>query len=201
MSKKSFIINNLNYVLLTVLAVVMAWSVYKPHDYFTWLMETFPIFIGLPLLFVTREKIPLTPLILILLLMHAIVLMIGAHYTYALVPFPEIGDRNNYDKVGHFMQGFVPAMVARELLIRTSPLKPGKWMALIICLSCLGISAVYEIIEWWAAALTGDAAESFLGTQGDEWDTPKDMLWAGIGAVTALLTLGRMHDSQLAKKN
>lgn len=166
-------------------------------------MEALPVLIGLPLLVVTREKMRLTHLIYFLLWTHAVVLLVGAHYTYAEVPpFNWLRDhfhltRNHYDRIGHFMQGFVPAMVARELLLRTSPLKPGKWLFAIIVLSCLGISALYELIEWAAALVSEDGATAFLGTQGDAWDTQKDMAFAFIGAVAALLTLGRLHDRQL----
>lgn len=185
------------------LAVVTAWSAYHPADRFTWWLESFPILIGVPLLIVSREKLLLSGLVYLLLWLHALVLLVGAHYTYAEVPlFNWLRDefqlsRNHYDKIGHFMQGFVPAMLARELLLKTSPLKPGKWLFAVICLSCLGISALYEILEWGVAAWTGEAAEAFLGTQGDVWDTQKDMAFALLGAVTALLTLGRLHDRRL----
>ena len=202
--EKSIKNNNIKYLnlfLLSSLALFMAWSAYKPHDYTTWWQETAPVFIGLLVLFVSREKTPLTYLIIILLWLHSLVLLLGAHYTYAEVPLFEFGERNNYDKVGHFMQGFVPAMVARELLLRTSPLRQGKWLSIIIVLSCLGISAMYELIEWSAAILSSDGAEAFLGTQGDVWDTQKDMMWAGIGAIAALICLGRLHDKVLKSAN
>ncbi len=200
-------INNkrLQISLLLVLAVVALWSAMKPHDYFTWCLEVFPIAIALPILVVSHEKLPLTSLIYCLICVHAIVLLVGGHYTYAEVP---IGDwaketfhlsRNHYDRFGHFMQGFVPAMIGRELLLRTSPLKSGKWLVVILLLSCLGISAIYELIEWITAVTTGDSADAFLGTQGDVWDTQEDMATALIGAATALITLSRYHDRQLAK--
>lgn len=188
---------------LVSLAIVAVWSFVHPADMFTWWLEAFPIFIGLPLLVVSREKFKLTGLIYLLLWAHALVLLVGAHYTYAEVPaFNWLRDhfelsRNHYDKVGHFMQGFVPAMVARELLLRTSPLKRGKWLFAIIVLSCLGISALYEILEWTVAVWKGEAAEAFLGTQGDIWDTQKDMAFALLGAGLALLSLGRLHDKML----
>ena len=191
--------------LLLALVLIMAWSFIKPHDYLTWWMEALPVLIGLAILIPTYKKFPLTDLLYVLLFLHAIVLLVGAHYTYARVPaFTLLQDefgwsRNPYDKVGHFMQGFVPAMVARELLLRTSPLKSGKWMFTIIVMGCLGIAAIYEIIEWGAAMATGEAAEAFLGTQGDVWDSQKDMAWAGIGAIMALLMLGKKHDSMLKK--
>ena len=172
---------------------------------FTWWMEAFPVFFALPVLIVTREKFQLTSLLYCLIWVHMVILLVGAHYTYAKVPlFDDLKDyfswsRNHYDRLGHFAQGFVPAMVGRELLLRTSPLRRGKWLVAIILLSCLGISAAYELLEWGTAAMKGEAAEAFLGTQGDVWDTQKDMLMAFIGAVAALLTLSRAHDRALKK--
>ncbi|MEZ0226811.1 MAG: DUF2238 domain-containing protein [Alphaproteobacteria bacterium] len=166
-------------------------------------MEAFPVLLGLPLLIVSREKFPLTLLLYCLIWAHMNVLLVGAHYTYAQVPlFADLSEyfhlsRNHYDRLGHFMQGFVPAIIARELLLRRAGIRPGRWLAAIIILSCLGISAVYELLEWATAAATGEAAEAFLGTQGDIWDTQKDMLLALIGAVTALVTLTRLHDRAL----
>lgn len=194
---KLFRINKLNVFLAVSLAIVMVWSYCDPFDRLTWWLEATPVLIGLFVLFVTRENIDITPLIITFLWLHALILLVGAHYTYAEVPFFDFGTRNNYDKVGHFMQGFVPALVARELLLKTSPLKRGKWLVVIICLACLGISALYEIIEWLAAAISGEAAESFLGTQGDVWDTQKDMMWALIGAAVALAFFSCWHDRQL----
>ena len=183
----------------------MLWSYIDPHDRAVWWMETAPIFIAAPLLFFSRKRFPLTPLLYVAIWCHAVVLAVGGHYTYAEVPlFDWIRDsfglsRNHYDRLGHFMQGAVPALVARELLIRTSPMKAGKWLFTITVLSCLGISAIYEIIEWAAAVWSNDGAEAFLGTQGDVWDTQKDMLWAGIGAVVAQMLLSRWQDRQIAK--
>ncbi|MDE1153649.1 MAG: DUF2238 domain-containing protein [Micavibrio sp.] len=168
-------------------------------------MEAFPIFAGLPLLIVSREKIPLTCLIYCLLTVHAMILLVGAHYTYAEVPLGNWAkdyfhfSRNHYDRLGHFMQGLVPALLARELLLRTSPLKAGKWLFAIIVLSCLGISALYELLEWQTAVLKGEAAEAFLGTQGDVWDTQEDMATALFGAIFGLLAFGGWHDRQLQK--
>ncbi len=181
--------------IFTILATVVSYV--GAYDKMVWWMEALPVLIGLPILFVTRENFRLTRLIYLFLFIHALILLLGAHYTYAKVPFFDFGDRNNYDKVGHFMQGFVPALLGRELLLRTSPLKAGKWLFAIICLACLGISAIYEIIEWATAMATGEAAEAFLGTQGDVWDTQKDMAWAGIGAAVAQLLLGSLHNRQL----
>ena len=183
----------------------MAWSMIQPYDWPTWVMETLPVWIGAPVLIFTRRKFPLTNLLYILITAHMLVLIVGAHYTYARVPlFDWIRDvlgtqRNSYDGVGHFMQGFVPAMIGRELLIRTSDLRRGKWMGALIILSCLGISAIYEFLEWAAALAAGEGADEFLSTQGDIWDTQKDMLLAGIGAIVALLTLPRWHDRQLER--
>lgn len=197
--------NILNKYLLVFVAIIGLWSVYQPHDYFTWWLESFPIFIGLPILFVTREKFRLTPLLYTLLSIHAVILLVGAHYTYAEVPLGHWAkdifgfERNHYDRVGHLAQGFIPAIVARELLIRTSPLKPGRWMFTLIVLGCTGISALYEILEWMVAVMTGEAAEAFLGTQGDVWDTQTDMVLAFLGAVLALVTLSGVHNRQLQK--
>lgn len=192
-------------VFLTIAVLTCGvWSVINPYAYGTWLAEVFPVLIALPLLIATRKKFPLTPLLYILIAIHCCILIIGGHYTYALTP---IGDwmrdimhltRNPYDRLGHLAQGFVPALVIRELLIRTSPLKPGRWMIAIILFSCMGISAIYELIEWAAAITTGTAAQAFLGTQGDVWDTQKDMAMAGIGAILSLALLRPIHDRQLA---
>lgn len=188
---------------LLVFSLVFIWSVIEPHDYFTWFLEVFPAIIAIIVLWATYTKFPLTPLTYWLILAHAIVLMIGGHYTYANVPlFDWIQDhfhlsRNYYDKVGHFFQGFVPALIARELLLRKSPLTVGKWLFFIIVSICLAISAFYELIEWWVALLSGAGAEAFLGTQGDVWDTQSDMMLALIGAMSALILLGKFQDKQL----
>jgi len=190
---------------LTIFFAVFIWSVIKPHDYFTWFLEIFPAMIALVVLVSTYRSFQFTHLVYWLILVHAIILMIGGHYTYAEVPlFTWLKDifalsRNNYDKVGHFAQGFVPAMVAREILIRKSPLTPGKWLFFIVVCICLAISAFYELIEWWVAVGTGEAAESFLGTQGDIWDSQSDMFLALIGAVSALVMLGKHHNTLLVK--
>jgi putative membrane protein len=153
----------------------------------------------------TIRRFPLTDLLYLLIWLHAVILLVGGHYTYAEVPvFNWLRDsfelqRNYYDRVGHFAQGFVPAMIAREILLRTSPLQPGKWLFFIVTCICLAISAGYEFVEWWVAVGTGSAAEAFLGTQGDVWDTQWDMFLAFCGAVVAQLTLSRLHGRQLAK--
>jgi putative membrane protein len=187
--------------------LVLLWSAIKPHDYFTWFLEVFPIFIALPILFFSYKKFPLTSLLYVLILIHAIILMVGGHYTYALVPINELPlfnwlrdtfdlSRNYYDRVGHFAQGFVPAMIAREILLRKNVVKRGAWLFFIVCCICLSISACYEFIEWWVAVGTGEAAEDFLGTQGDVWDTQWDMLIALIGAIAAQMLLAKLHDKQ-----
>jgi putative membrane protein len=192
-------------LLLPVILAVLIWSAIDPYDVPTWWMEAAPVFIALPLLIATYRRFPLTPLLYLLIAFHMFILLVGAHYTYARVPaFDVIRDlfdhsRNHFDRLGHFIQGFVPAMIARELLLRTSPLQPGSWILVIIVLSCLGISALYELLEWLAAAIAGEGAAQFLGTQGDMWDTQKDMALAGLGAILALLTLSRLHDRQLSR--
>ncbi len=181
--------------------LIFAWSGIGPYDRGTWWMEIAPILVAYPLLMATYKNFRLTNLLYILVFMHAVILMVGGHYTYARVPLFDFGDgaRNNYDKIGHFAQGFIPAIAIRELLLRTSPLKSGKWLTAIIVFACLGISAIYEIVEFAAGAMLGQGAEEFLGTQGDMWDTQKDMLWAGVGAAAALLLLSKMHDQAIAR--
>ncbi|MCU7918026.1 MAG: DUF2238 domain-containing protein [Candidatus Thiodiazotropha sp. (ex Epidulcina cf. delphinae)] len=174
-------------------------------DRYTWFLETLPVMIGLPLLFFSRQRFPMTSLIYRLLALHAVILIIGGYYTYAEVPlFDWIRDslelsRNHYDRVGHFVQGFVPAMLAREILLRRTPLIQGGWLFFLCVCFCLAFSAFYELIEWWVALLSEEAAESFLGTQGDPWDTQTDMFLALIGAISAQLLLSNSHDRQLAR--
>jgi putative membrane protein len=184
---------------------ILAWSAWQPHDLATWFMEVAPVLVVLPLLWLTHRRFPLTPLLYTLIALHAIVLAVGGHYTYARVPagfwvqeWFDLG-RNHYDRLGHLMQGFVPAIAARELLLRTTPLRAGRWLFVLVTLSCLGISAVYELIEFGAAMGLGQGADEFLGTQGDPWDTQKDMLMAWIGAMGAQWLLARWHDAQLAR--
>jgi putative membrane protein len=192
--------------LLCVVVLVLVWSGTGPHDRLTWVLEVVPVLIAIPLLAWSARRFPLTPLVYVLIAVHALILMYGGHYTYALTP---LGDwmrdtfgfsRNHYDRIGHLMQGFGPAIVARELLLRTSPLRPGKWLFALVTLSILGVSACYEFTEWWAALLGGDSAGAFLGTQGDVWDTQWDMFLAGCGAMTAQLLLARVHDRQLLQR-
>jgi len=196
-------IEKIHLLLLGIFFVVLAWSGVRPHDYYTWFLEVAPALIGLAILAFTYNNFRLTNLLYVLILVHAVVLMIGGHYTYAEVPaFNWLRDtfhldRNHYDRVGHFLQGFVPALIAREILIRKSVLKTGPWMYFLVVCVCLAISAFYEFIEWWVAMATGTAAEAFLGTQGDPWDTQWDMFMAFIGANAALASLSRVHDKSL----
>jgi len=182
---------------------VLLWSAIHPKEYFTWFLEVVPALIGLVLMAWTYRSFPLTPLLYILILIHSMVLMVGGHYTYAEVPlFDTIRDmfemeRNNYDKVGHFMQGFVPAILAREILIRKEVVRGRGWLNYIVLSIVLAFSAFYELIEWAVAQSSGEGAEAFLGTQGYVWDTQSDMAWALFGGVMALLLLSRYHDHQL----
>lgn len=187
-----------------IIAIVLIISGIKPYDRMTWLMEVIPVLIVMPVLFMSFKKFPLTNLLYGLIFLHAIVLIVGGAYTYARVPLGfEIADwfnldRNPYDKIGHFMQGFVPAIVAREILIRNHILAKGKMLSFIVICIVLAISATYELIEWAAALLLGQGAEEFLGTQGYEWDTQSDMFFALIGGSTALLFLSKWHDWQIS---
>ena len=190
-------------VLFAVVLLGLVWSGIGPHDRLTWFLEVVPVLVAVPLLVWTARSFPLTPLAYVLIAVHALILMYGGHYTYALTPLGNwMQDvfgftRNHYDRIGHLMQGFGPAIIARELLLRTSPLRPGKWLFVLITLSILGVSACYEFTEWWAAIAGGDAAGAFLGTQGDVWDTQWDMFLAGCGAILAQVLLARVHDRQL----
>lgn len=191
-------------VLLVVGTVLFILSGIRPHDYFTWVLEVAPILVGVPLLFATSNSFPFTPLVYRLIFLHALILMLGGHYTYAEVPLgfwmKEVFGfaRNHYDRIGHLAQGFIPAVIAREILLRRSPLVPGKWLFFLVCCVCLAFSACYEFIEWWTAVMTGEAATAFLGTQGDPWDTQWDMFLALLGAITAQVLLNSLHDRQLA---
>jgi len=188
---------------LIIYAAVFIWSVIQPADFFTWVLEVSPAVVGLFVLLATRRTFPLTGLVYWLILLHCIVLMVGGHYTYAEVPlFDWIRDvsgteRNNYDKVGHVVQGFVPAMIARELLIRKAVVRGRRWLNFLVVCFCLALSAFYELVEWVVAVAVGISAEAFLGTQGYSWDTQSDMAYALAGAVLALLLLSRYHDTQL----
>ncbi len=190
--------------LLAATSALLVLSGVAPRDRLTWVLEVTPVFIALPVLAATYRTFPLTPLLYRLIAAHAVILMVGGHYTYAEVPagywFRDLLGlaRNHYDRLGHFAQGFVPALISREILLRRTPLRSGGWLFFLVTCVCLAISAFYELIEWWSAVTLGQGAEAFLGTQGDPWDTPWDMFMALIGAVTAQLTLGRVHDRALA---
>jgi putative membrane protein len=207
---------------LALFAPVLAWSWINPHDRFTWWLESLPIVAGIPVMFALQRKFPLSSLLLGLIWVHGVVLVVGGHYTYAEVPLGEWAKgwfgwhRNNYDKLGHFAQGFVPAILAREIFLRASPLggpgsesfaaasangsvRPNRWLGFFVVSVCLAFSALYELIEWFTAVTTGEAAEAFLGTQGDPWDTQTDMLTAFIGAIVAVIGFSRLHDRSLAK--
>ena len=191
--------------LLILVLTVLVWSGIQPHDRFTWFLEVAPVLVGIPILLLTANRFPLTLLTCVLLAIHACILMVGGKYTYAEVPLGYWLEgafgwtRNNYDRIGHFAQGFVPAIVGREILLRTSPLRRGKWLAFLVVCICLAISATYELVEWGTAVSTGGAADAFLGTQGDPWDTQEDMAMAAVGAVVALLTLTGVQDRQLER--
>jgi putative membrane protein len=176
-----------------------------PLERSTWWLEVAPVVVALPILFWTRKRFPLTPLVYGLTAVHAVILMVGGHYTYAKVPLGFWAQhafdfsRNPYDRLGHFVQGFVPAIVAREILLRCTPLQRGGWLSFIVVAICLAISACYEFIEWWTALIAGEGAAAFLGTQGDVWDTQWDMFMALLGAMAAVLLLSRAHDRALAR--
>ena len=190
-------------VWLAIFSLVFIWSAIAPKDYFTWFLEVLPAIIGVMIMAATLRTFPLTSLTYQLILIHCIVLMVGGHYTYAEVPlFDWIRDtfgqqRNNYDKVGHFAQGFIPAIIAREILIRKNAVNGNGWLNLFVVSFCLGFSAFYELIEWAVALLSGESAEAFLGTQGYVWDTQSDMGLALLGAVSALVLLSSYHDRLL----
>jgi putative membrane protein len=184
--------------------VVLTWSAVAPFDYFIWLLEIFPALIGVGLLIATFSRFQFTTFAYIAILLHCAVLAVGAHYTYADMPlFDWLQQqfdlsRNYYDRLGHIAQGFFPAIVARELLIRLSPLESGKWLFFVVASICLAISALYEMVEWWVAVTTGSAADLFLATQGDVWDTQWDMFLALLGAMAAQLIFTSYHDRKIA---
>ena len=192
-------------VLLALVAAALAVSRIGPYDPVTWFLEILPVLIIAPVLVATHRKFPLTPLLYRLLFVHALILILGGHYTYARVPvgywFQDLLDlsRNHYDRLGHFAQGFVPAILVREILLRRSPLVRGKWLFFLTVSVCLAFSAFYEFTEWWAAVAGGEGAENFLGTQGDVWDTQWDMFLALVGAITSQVILSRVHDRQLGE--
>ncbi|MFW5852126.1 MAG: DUF2238 domain-containing protein [Bacteroidota bacterium] len=201
--RKPFFYSKNGFLFISFL--IVAGSFLCTRDLLTWFLEVFPIIVGAPLLYVTFDKFRFSSIIYFLVLIHFVILAVGSVYTYAEVPLgfwmqDWFGfERNNYDKIGHFAQGFVPALIARELLLRTSSLNRGKWLHFIVLSICLAISALYELIEWWVAIFQGASSEAFLGTQGYEWDTQSDMFWALIGAVSALLLLSRVQDKQIER--
>lgn len=191
-------------LLLLGLAILLVWSMIAPHDWPTWFLEAAPVLIALPLLVATYRNFPFSRLAYGMIWLHAAILLIGAHYTYAEVPLfnwlrdSYALDRNHYDRIGHLAQGFFPAIVAREILLRRSPLQPGKWLFFLVTCFCLAFSAFYEMIEWWVALAVGDGATAFLGTQGDPWDTQWDMFLALLGAVSSQLLFSKIHDRSIA---
>ena len=192
-------------VLFGVAGVLLVVSGIGPVDRLTWMLEVAPVAVAVPFLVATRQRWPLTPLVYRLLFLHACILMLGGHYTYAQVP---VGywvqdwldlSRNHYDRLGHIAQGFIPAILMREILWRASPLRGSRWLPFLVVCFCLAFSAVYEFIEWWSALIIGESADAFLATQGDVWDTQWDMFLAMSGAIVSLLLLSRIHDRQLAR--
>ena len=192
-------------VLLALVAAVLVVSGIGPKDRLTWWLEVAPVLVAVPILIATRRRFPFTPLVYVLVAIHAAVLCVGGHYTYAEVPLgfwfrDLLGlSRNHYDRLGHLMQGFVPVLVVRELLLRTSPLRPGKWLVVLATGVVLSLSAIYEFVEWWTAVILGQGADAFLGSQGDPWDTQNDMLMCLLGATCAWFALRRAHDQSLAR--
>jgi len=192
-------------VLLLSLIAILAWSFINCYDFFTWILEAAPAVLGILILIIIYQRFRFTNLAYVLIWLYAIILLVGAHYTYARMPlFNWLRDtfelsRNHYDRLGHLAQGFVPAILAREILLRKSSLRQGGWLVFTVICSCLAISAVYEIFEWLVAVTSGDDAVAFLATQGDVWDTQKDMALCLIGAVTALITLTKPHNKSLKK--
>lgn len=190
---------------IIIFTTALLWSAINPKDQLTWFLEVAPALIGAAILALTWKKYPLTPMLYVLILIHCLILMVGGHYTYAEVPlFDRISElfgwqRNNYDKVGHLAQGFIPAIIAREIIIRANAVNGYRWLNLFVISVCLAFSAFYELIEWWVAELSGESAVAFLGTQGYVWDTQSDMFMALLGACFALLLLSRWHDRQLQK--
>ena len=189
--------------LSTLFFVVLIWSAIKPKDYFTWILEVTPGIVGLIVLFMTYKRFRFTDFIYTMILIHCCILFVGGHYTYAEVPlFHWVnewvhGVRNNYDKVGHFAQGFIPALIAREMLLRLKIVSSQTWTGYLVISIALAISALYELIEWWTALLTGESAEAFLGTQGYVWDTQSDMFWAFAGSLAAVVLFSKYHDRRI----
>ena len=190
--------------MLLATLLVLLWSGINPRDRITWFFEVLPVILVLAILVPTAKSFPLSSLLYRLLFIHGLILMIGGHYTYSEVPvgywFQETFDlsRNHYDRLEHFVQGFVPAILAREILLRKTPLVPGRWLTFLIIAVCLAFSAFYELIEWWTALLLGESADAVLGMQGDIWDSQWDMFLALVGACVSLATLSKVHDRSLA---
>ena len=203
--KKTMDVEPLHVGLLCIFLAVLIWSVINPKDLFTWFLEVLPALIGLVVIMMTYNRFRLTNLVYVLVLIHAIILVVGGHYTYAEMPFFNwLQDtfhlaRNYYDRLGHLAQGFIPAIISREILLRKSPLKRGKLLSFLVICICLAISASYELIEWGVAEGTGTAAEAFLGIQGDIWDTQWDMFFALLGAIISLISMSNLHDKFLRK--
>jgi putative membrane protein len=192
-------------ILISVFFLTLIWSAINPHDYFTWFLEVFPGFIAFGVLVFTYKKFPLTDITYTLILIHCIILFVGGKYTYAEVPwFNAIKEyfghaRNNYDKLGHIAQGFIPAIIIREVFVRKAVVKRGMWLSVIIVFFCTGISAMYELLEWAVAEMSGGGADAFLGTQGYAWDTQSDMLCAMLGATTSLILFSKWQDKQIKR--
>ncbi|MBA3248274.1 MAG: DUF2238 domain-containing protein [Pyrinomonadaceae bacterium] len=192
-------------LLFSIGAVCLLVSAIHPYDWLTWWLEVLPALLGVAVLIATYRRFPLTPLVYRLILLHALILILGAHYSYARVPFGFwMQDwfgfaRNHYDRIGHFAQGFIPAILVREVLLRLTPLRRSGWLFFLVVCVCLALSAFYEFTEWWAALAGGEAADAFLGTQGDQWDTQWDMFLAMTGAILSQLLLGGVHDRALAR--
>lgn len=196
----------LRNILFAIFLVIFVWSAIRPHDYFTWVLEVFPAVLGGVLLIATRDRFPLTPLLYVLLFVHAVILVVGGHYTYALVP---LGDwmrdafgftRNHYDRIGHLALGIFPIFLAREVLLRTSPLQSGKWLLALSISLVFSFAAFWELLEWWVTLLVAsDVGQAFLGSQGDIWDAQWDMLLALLGAIASLLLASRLHDRSMAR--
>ena len=195
-----------HFALLATVVAVILWSGWQPYDRLTWWLEASPALAGVAILLATYRRFRLTTLCYTLIALHMCVLCVGGHYTYARVPLFDwlrplfAWQRNNYDRLGHVMQGFVPAIIAREVLLRVGVLARRKWLPFVVVSICLAISAVYELLEWWTALASGAAANDFLGSQGDVWDTQSDMCLALIGAVSALVLLSALHDRALRKR-
>lgn len=194
---------NKKIVLIIIYFIVIIWSGIRPHDYFTWFLEIFPAVVGFLILTLTYKLFNFTNFTYCFITLHCCILFIGGHYTYAEVPLfdwlKEVfhQSRNNFDKVGHFAQGFVPAMIVREIFIRKEIVKKGAWLLFLTICVCLSISVLYEFIEWFVAIATGESADSFLGTQGYVWDTQSDMLFAAIGAISMTVLFSRIHDKKI----